>query len=165
MNDNDRPSAGGLMRGAAAGLAGAVAGAAGYGALLGAAGYGAGFAAVGVGLLTGLAAAATRPRSPALPPLCALLSLAGAAAGQFAGHVVIWAGAAGEKYGTALAQVLDAFPRALKEEPVSFLFWAAAACAGFAVAHRGTGSARAVSTVPQPDEADHAGTAAPDRRP
>ncbi|MFF3439416.1 hypothetical protein [Streptosporangium sp. NPDC002721] len=171
MTDNDPHLANGLLPGVLIGLVATVAGAAAYGALIAFSGYEIGFAAVGVGLLVGLAMIAVRPTSPVLPPLAAFLSLAGAALGQIAGAVIVWVGVSGEGYGPAVVRVLDAFPDALRNDPMSLLFWAVAAYAGFSFVNRrvknarAAHDARAASSVPQPDEAGRVNYFEPRKQP
>lgn len=171
MTENDPHLGNGLLPGIITGLLATVAGAAAYGALIAFSGYEIGFAAIGVGLLVGLAMIAVRPTSPVLPPLAAFLSLAGAALGQIAGAVIVWVRLSGEDYGPAAAQVLDAFPDAIRSDPMSLLFWVVAAYAGFGFvnrrvkAARAAHDARAASSVPQPDEADRVNYFEPRKQP
>jgi hypothetical protein len=172
MTDNDPHLANGLLPGILTGLLATVAGAAGYGALIAFSGYEIGFAAIGVGLLVGLAMIAVRPTSPVLPPLAAFFSLAGAALGQIAGAVVVWTRLSGEDYGSAIVRVLNAFPDALRNDPMSLLFWVVAAYAGFSFVNRRVKTAReahdarAASSVPQPDKAaEHVNYFEPKKQP
>lgn len=171
MTDNDPHLRNGLLPGVITGLLATVAGAAAYGALIAFSGYEIGFAAIGVGLLVGLAMIAVRPTSPVLPPLAAFLSLAGAALGQITGAVIVWVRLSGEDYGTAVALVLDAFPDAIRSDPMSLLFWVVAAYAGFSFVNRRVKAAReahdalAASSASQPDEADRVNYFEPRKQP
>ena len=133
----------GLVPGAVAGLLAMLAGAAAYGAVIGITKYEIGLATVGVGALVGLAITAVKPTSPLLPPLAAVLGLAGAALGQVAGAALLLLELARQEgmaitYATAAAEIVHGFDALIGEDPESLLFWAVAAATAFVVVNRRT---------------------------
>jgi hypothetical protein len=161
MTPTDPRPRSGLVPGTAIGLVAAILGAAAYGAVIGVTERELGIAAVGVGVLVGLAMTAVRPTSQVLPPLAALFSLVGAALGTFAGSVVLLVKFAQQNgaeptYGEAVRKMAEVFPDAIREDPMTLLFWVIAAAAAFSFVSKRVKTVReslAAPSSPQQDEA------------
>ncbi|MFJ4316372.1 hypothetical protein ACIP46_13910 [Streptomyces lavendulae] len=125
---SDSPGLGVLAAVAAAVVAAGV-----YGWIISATDHQIGWAAVGVGALVGLAAGKAGGRSPALPPVAALLALAAVFAGQLFGIVLIFA----DKLQVSVFDILGQGASPLLEvwkgaaDPLTFLFLALGGYAAF----------------------------------
>jgi hypothetical protein len=143
----------GLLPGIAAGLAAALVGAVAYGALIAITMYDLGIAAVGIGLLVGLAMMAVKPTSPVLPALAALFSLIACALGQIGGMAAAFSGviAGGNTvvgFVDSFGQVAGAFPELVGEDPLTLLFWALSAFAGYSFVNKRVKAAPAAQQQP-----------------
>ncbi|GLX39197.1 hypothetical protein Sros01_52700 [Streptomyces roseochromogenus] len=125
---SDSPGLGVLAAVAAAVVAAAV-----YGWIISATDHQIGYAAVGVGALVGLAAGKAGGRSPALPPVAALLALAAVFTGQLFGIVLIFADklqvSAFDILGQGASPLLEVWKGAA--DPLTFLFLALGGYAAF----------------------------------
>ncbi|GAA3160528.1 hypothetical protein GCM10010466_59270 [Planomonospora alba] len=154
-----RPGSG-LIRGIAVGLLAMLLSAAAYGAFSIATDMRLGFAAVGVGLLVGLAMAAARPFSPALPWLAAVFAVAGAVLGLLGGSAVlvvrgVEARGVAIGYAEAFTGMAERLPGIMIGEFKSVIAWMIAGVTAFGLVHRRVRSAHEshAASAPQPDEA------------
>ncbi|MET8751170.1 hypothetical protein ABZW32_13875 [Streptomyces sp. NPDC004667] len=124
--------------GVLAAVVAAIAAAAVYGWIISATDHQIGYAAVGVGALVGFAAGKAGGRSPALPPVAALLALAAVFAGQLFAIVLIFAGklqvSAFDILGQGASPLMEVWKEAA--DPLTFVFLAIGGYAAFQISRK-----------------------------
>ncbi|MCG5215067.1 hypothetical protein [Streptosporangium sp. KLBMP 9127] len=137
MSQEIAPPRTGLIPGIVAGLVAALVGAAAYGTLIAVTEAQIGIAAVGVGVVVGLAVTAVKPTSPVLPALAALFALIACALGQIGGLTALYMKATNDDdYVRSFTQTVNLFGEIVGEDPMTLLFWAISAFAGFGFVNR-----------------------------
>ncbi|WP_214324146.1 PrgI family protein [Nonomuraea sediminis] len=130
----------GLVPGILVGLLAMLVGAGLVGAFIGLTGRQIGIFGVGVGLLVGFGIMTVKPTSPVLPPLAAVMGLAGAALGQILGVSILVAklGIDGMpvSFGDALPAVAGNFSDVTRDNPLMLAIWAISAAAAFSFVNK-----------------------------